>query len=43
MVVGVQFVSFGLLGEMIANLRSEGLSHPVRVRLVREEGPTGGR
>jgi hypothetical protein len=43
MVVGVQFVSFGLLGEMIANLRSEGVSHPVRVRLAREEGPTRGR
>ncbi|MBM3306966.1 MAG: glycosyltransferase family 2 protein [Candidatus Eisenbacteria bacterium] len=37
MVVGVQFVSFGLLGEMIANLRSEGVSHPVRVRLARED------
>ncbi len=36
MVVGVQFVSFGLLGEMIANLRSEGASPPVRLRLVRE-------
>jgi glycosyltransferase involved in cell wall biosynthesis len=36
MVVGVQFVSFGLLGEMIANLRGEGATHPVRLRLVRE-------
>ncbi|MCD4689894.1 glycosyltransferase family 2 protein, partial [bacterium] len=27
--VGVQFVSFGLLGEMIANLRSEGTTYPV--------------
>jgi len=36
MVVGVQFISFGLLGEMIANLRSEGAAPPVRLRLVRE-------
>lgn len=36
MVVGVQFVSFGLLGEMMANLRSEEISYPVRERLARE-------
>ena len=37
MVVGVQFVSFGLLGEMVANLRSEELSYPIRERLSRED------
>jgi hypothetical protein len=37
MVVGVQFVSFGLLGEMLANLRSEETSYPIRERL-----PAGG-
>jgi len=36
MVVGVQFVSFGLLGEMIANLKGEDAPYPVRVRLSRE-------
>jgi glycosyltransferase involved in cell wall biosynthesis len=34
MVVGVQFVSFGLLGEMLANLRSEETTYPVRERLT---------
>lgn len=37
MVVGVQFVSFGLLGEMMANLRSEEVSYPIRERLSRED------
>lgn len=41
MVVGVQFVSFGLLGEMLANLRSEDASHPVRERLARDGGERG--
>ncbi len=41
MVVGVQFVSFGLLGEMVANLRSEELSYPIRERLSREDDAGG--
>ncbi len=41
MVLGVQFVSFGLLGEMIANLRSDALPHPVRERLARNGGGGG--
>jgi glycosyltransferase involved in cell wall biosynthesis len=41
MVVGVQFVSFGLLGEMVANLRSEDLVYPVRTRLARGGGSGG--
>lgn len=36
MVVGVQFVSFGLLGEMFANMRSQDVSYPIRERLARD-------
>ncbi len=43
MVVGVQFVSFGLLGEMVANLRSEETSHPVRERLSKRRAQAEGR
>lgn len=39
MVIGVQFVSVGLLGEMVANLRSDDFSYPVRERLSRREDP----
>jgi glycosyltransferase involved in cell wall biosynthesis len=42
MVVGVQFVSFGLLGEMVANLRSDSLSFTIRERLARREGSEAG-
>lgn len=35
MVIGGQFVSVGLLGEMVANLRSDDFSYPVRERLER--------
>jgi glycosyltransferase involved in cell wall biosynthesis len=42
MVVGVQFVSFGLIGEMLAYLRSEDVSYPVRERLARDGGEGGG-
>ncbi len=42
MVVGVQFVSFGLIGEMLAYLRSEEVSYPVRERLARDGGEGGG-
>jgi hypothetical protein len=42
MVVGVQFVSFGLLGEMLANLRSEEITYPVRERLT-SRGDAGAR
>jgi glycosyltransferase involved in cell wall biosynthesis len=38
MVVGVQFISFGLLGEMVANLKGEDISFPVRERLGRKDG-----
>jgi len=38
MVIGVQFVSFGLLGEMVANLRSDDETHVVRERLARKDG-----
>jgi glycosyltransferase involved in cell wall biosynthesis len=38
MVIGVQFVSFGLLGEMVANLRGDDASHLVRERLARKGG-----
>jgi glycosyltransferase involved in cell wall biosynthesis len=38
MVIGGQFVSVGLLGEMVANLRSDDFAYPVRERLERE-GP----
>ena len=38
MVVGVQFISFGLLGEMVANLKSDGVSYPVKERLGRKDG-----
>lgn len=37
MVVGVQFVSFGLLGEMVANLRGEDATYPIRERLGRKD------
>jgi glycosyltransferase involved in cell wall biosynthesis len=37
-VVGVQFVSLGLLGEMIANLRSTGMTYPILEHLK----PRGG-
>ena len=37
MVVGVQFISFGLLGEMVANLKGDAISYPVRERLARKE------
>ena len=37
MVIGGQFVSVGLLGEMVANLRSDDFSYPVRERLERKE------
>ncbi len=35
MVLGVQIVSFGLLGEMLANLRSDDMNYPIREHLVR--------
>ncbi len=35
MVLGVQIVSFGLLGEMLANLRSDDMNYPIRDHLVR--------
>jgi hypothetical protein len=38
MVIGVQFVSFGLLGEMVANLRGDDVSHLVRERLACKDG-----
>ena len=38
MVVGVQFISFGLLGEMVANLKGDAISYPVRERLARKDG-----
>ncbi|MFH1865573.1 MAG: glycosyltransferase family 2 protein [Candidatus Eisenbacteria bacterium] len=41
MVVGVQFISFGLLGEMVANLKGEDISFPVRERLGRKDGELG--
>jgi len=37
MVIGGQFVSVGLLGEMVANLRSDDFSYPVRERLERSQ------
>ena len=37
MVVGVQFVSLGLLGEMMANIRGGEADYPVRIRLEAEE------
>ncbi len=40
-VVGVQMVSFGLLGEMLANLRSDDMDYPIRARLVRRGDVTG--
>jgi len=42
MVVGVQFISFGLLGEMVANLRGEDATYPVRERLGRKDGQLDG-
>jgi glycosyltransferase involved in cell wall biosynthesis len=42
MVVGVQFVSFGLLGEMLANIRGEDASYPIRERLDRKDGASDG-
>ena len=42
MVVGVQFVSFGLLGEMVANLRGEDATYPIRERLGRKDGQLDG-
>jgi len=42
MLVGVQFVSFGLLGEMVANMRGESLEHPIRERLERRRGGEDG-
>ncbi len=41
MVVGVQFVSFGLLGEMVANLRGEDANYAIRERLSRDGGDGG--
>ena len=41
MVVGVQFVSLGLLGEMIANLRSSGMTYPVLEHLKPRGGSRG--
>ncbi len=41
MVLGVQIVSFGLLGEMLANLRSDDMDYPIRARLVRRGDATG--
>ncbi len=41
MVVGVQFISLGLLGEMVANLRGSDISFPVRERLGRKGGGLG--
>jgi len=41
MVVGVQFVSFGLLAEMIANLRPDERRDAVRERLTRSGGGGG--
>jgi glycosyltransferase involved in cell wall biosynthesis len=38
MVVGVQFISFGLLAEMLANLRSDETGYAVRERLSRDGG-----
>jgi hypothetical protein len=38
MVVGIQFISFGLLGEMVANLRGDDITFPVRERLARKGG-----
>jgi glycosyltransferase involved in cell wall biosynthesis len=38
MVIGVQFVSFGLLGEMVASIRGDDVSHLVRERLARKDG-----
>jgi len=35
MVLGVQIISFGLLGEMLANLRSDDMNYPIREHLVR--------
>ena len=42
MVVGVQFISFGLLGEMVANLRGEDATYPIRERLGRKDGQLDG-
>lgn len=41
MVVGVQFISFGLLGEMVANLKGDDMSFPLRERLARKGGELG--
>jgi len=41
MVVGVQFISLGLIGEMVANLRGNDISYPVRERLGRKGGGLG--
>ncbi len=41
MVVGVQFISLGLLGEMVANLKGDDISFPVRERLERKGGELG--
>ncbi|MFH1690114.1 MAG: glycosyltransferase family 2 protein [Candidatus Eisenbacteria bacterium] len=41
MVIGVQFISFGLLGEMVANLKGDDISFPVRERLGRKGGELG--
>jgi glycosyltransferase involved in cell wall biosynthesis len=40
MVLGVQVVSFGLLGEMLANLRSDEMDYPIREHLVRSGDAT---
>ncbi len=41
MVVGVQFVSLGLLGEMIANIRSTGMKYPILEHLKPRGGNSG--
>ena len=41
MVVGVQFISLGLLGEMIANLRSTGMTYPILEHLKPRGGNRG--
>jgi len=38
MVVGVQLISLGLIGEMVVNLKGSDISYPVRERLGRKDG-----
>jgi len=40
-VVGVQFVSLGLIGEMIANLRSTAITYPILEHLKPRGGDRG--